>query len=91
MYRTGYKIKPKYVMSELDGYDEFNLTNFCTTTKDFDELEACFCNNTFHPSDIIEELRNYIDYVPINMRWYGYDIKHPLKSGTTNASLVWTC
>ena len=59
-------------MSELDGYDEFNLTNFCDTTKDFDKLETCFYNNTFHPSDIIEEMRNYVDYVPRNMRLYVY-------------------
>ena len=68
--RTGYKIQPKYVMEELDGNDEFNLTSFCGIPKDFTELENCFYNNTFHDSDILLEMKNYIDYVPRNMRFF---------------------
>ena len=56
------------VNEELDGHDEFNLTNFCPIHLEFDEIEKCFTRNIFHPSDILLSMRNYIDYVPANIR-----------------------
>ena len=73
--RMGYKIAPPYVNEDdIKGDDRLYFTHFCNASMEFQEIEKCFTKNIYHPSDLILNMINIVNYEPVDIRFLIYNL-----------------